>query len=143
MLAGVATLEFCMAWTIVVRSLFYLRGLTRKIQGRNLDLLDFVGQVEVAHEDLAFIPNYGAKEYFSRFFEYAVEMASLIAIVPSIPRIPSRQQHRKEHMYFNYFRKNMCLSFLDHLINGIDVRFDKYGKTALMMQALIPSVIAE
>ena len=60
-----------MAWTIVVRSLFYLRGLTRKIQGRNLDLLDFVGQVEVAHEDLAFIPNYGAKEYFSRFFEYA------------------------------------------------------------------------
>ena len=36
----------------------------------------------------------------------------------------------------------MCLSFLDHLINGIDVRFDKYGKTALMMQALISSVIA-
>ena len=37
----------------------------------------------------------------------------------------------------------MCLPFLDHLINRIDVRFDKYGKTVLMMQALIPSVIAE
>ena len=37
----------------------------------------------------------------------------------------------------------MCLPFLDHLINGIDVRFDKYGKTVLIMQALIPLVIAE
>ena len=37
----------------------------------------------------------------------------------------------------------MCLPFLDHLINGIDVRFDKYGITVLMMQALIPSNIAE
>ena len=37
----------------------------------------------------------------------------------------------------------MCLPFFDHLINGIDVRLDKYGKTVLMMQALIPSVIIE
>ena len=39
--------------------------------------------------------------------------------------------------------ERMCLSFLDHLTKGIDVRFDKYSKTVLMMQALIPSVIAE
>ena len=37
----------------------------------------------------------------------------------------------------------MCLLFLDHLINGIDVRFEKYGKAVFMMQALIPSVISE
>ena len=35
------------------------------------------------------------------------------------------------------------MNTLDHLIIGSDVRFDKYGKTVLMMQALIPSVIAE
>ena len=39
--------------------------------------------------------------------------------------------------------ERMCLSFLDHLTKGIDVRFDKYSKTVLMMQAFIPSVIAE
>ena len=75
LLAGIATFEFCIVWTTVVRSLFYLRGPTKKIQGRSLDLLDVVGQVEVAREDLAFIRNDGAKEYFSRCFEYAVEMA--------------------------------------------------------------------
>ena len=37
----------------------------------------------------------------------------------------------------------MCLPFLDHLINGFNVHFDKYGKTVLMVLALILSVIAE
>ena len=146
MLAGIATFEFCIVWTTVVRSLFYLRVPTKKIQRRSLDLLDFVGQVEVARADLAFIRNDGAKEYFSRCFEYAVEMASLIDIIPSMQRIATHQQYRENaesDTPFNYYRKNMCLPFLDHLINGIDVRFDKYGKTVLMMQALIPSVIAE
>ena len=35
------------------------------------------------------------------------------------------------------------MNTLDHLAIGSDVRFDKYGKTVLMIQALIPSVIAE
>ena len=73
-------------------------------------------------------------------------MASLIDIVTSMPRIAARQYHRRNTESwtpFNYCRKNMCLPFLDHLINGIDVRFDKYGKTVLIMQALIPLVIAE
>ena len=49
--------------------------------------MDVVGQVEVAWEDLTFIRNNNAKEYFSPCFEYAVEMASLIDIAPSMLRI--------------------------------------------------------
>ena len=37
----------------------------------------------------------------------------------------------------------MSLPFLDHIINGIDVRFDQYGKIVLAMAGLVPSVIAE
>ena len=37
----------------------------------------------------------------------------------------------------------MSLPFLDHLINSTDVHFDKYGKIVLMMQPLIPLVIAQ
>ena len=73
-------------------------------------------------------------------------MASLTDIVPSMPRIAARQQYQenaKSDTPFNYYRKNMCLPFLDHLINGTDVRFDKYGKTVLILQALIPSAISE
>ena len=37
----------------------------------------------------------------------------------------------------------MCYPLVDHLINGIDVRFDKYGKTIHLMYGLISSVTAE
>ena len=116
------------------------------MQWRNLDLLDIASQVEISREDLAFIRNYCAKEYFSRCFKYAVEMASLIDIVLSMPRVAARQRQREiaeSDTYFNYYRKNICLKLLDHLINGNDVRLNKYGKTVLMVHVLIPSVIAE
>ena len=55
LLVGIATFEFCIVWTTIVRLLFYLGGPTKNIQGQSLDLLDVVGQVEVARENLAFI----------------------------------------------------------------------------------------
>ena len=73
-------------------------------------------------------------------------MASLIGTAPCMPRIATPLQHRENaesDTPFIYYRKNMCLPFINHLINRIDVRFDKYGKTVLMMQALIPSIIVK
>ena len=63
-----------------------------------------------------------------------------------MPRIAARQQHRpnaESNTLLDYYRVNICLPFLDHIINGIDVRFDKYGKIFLAMAGLVPSVIAE
>ena len=73
-------------------------------------------------------------------------MSSLIDIVTNIPQIAACQQHQENEdsdTPFNYYRKNMCLTFRDHLINGIDVRFNKYGQTALMVQAFTLSVVHE
>ena len=75
-----------------------------------------------------------------------MEMASLIDIVTDMPQIAAYQQHQENaesEMPFSYYRKNMCLPFLDHLINRIDVCFNKYSKFVLIMQALFPSIIAE
>ena len=63
-----------------------------------------------------------------------------------MPQIVARQQHRpsaESSTLFDFYRVNMCLPFLDHIINGIDVRFDKYGKIVLAMAGLVPSVITE
>ena len=63
-----------------------------------------------------------------------------------MPQIVARQQHRpsaESSTLFDFYRVNMCLPFLDHIINGIDVRFDKYGKIVQAMAELVPSIIAE
>ena len=49
-------------------------------------------------------------------------MVSLINIVPSMPP----RKNAGSDTPFNYIKKNMCLQFLDHLITGIDVHFNKY-----------------
>ena len=79
-----ATFVFCIVWTTVFRSSFYLHGPTKKIQGWSLDLLDILGQVEVTRGDLPFIWNDGVKQYFS-CFENGMKMVSLINIVPTMP----------------------------------------------------------
>ena len=84
--------------------MFYLAGPTKEIQGRSLDLLDVVGQVEVAREDLAFIVNDGAKQYFSRWFEYIVEVTFLIDIVPNMRQIAAYQQHQEIYRAWHAFQ---------------------------------------
>ena len=44
---------------------------------------------------------------------------------------------------YHYYLRNNCYPLLDHLIQGIDNRFDKYGSTVYLMFELIPSVIVE
>ena len=54
-LAGISNFEFCVIFTTIVKSLFYLRGPTKKIQGRSLDLwimdLWFRFRFMVAYDD--------------------------------------------------------------------------------------------
>ena len=81
------------------------------------------------------------KCFFARCFEYASEIAGLKNVTPSMPRIVARQQYRpsaESNTLFDFYRVNMCLPFLDHIINGTDVRFDKYGKIVLAMAWLVP-----
>ena len=69
--------------------------------------------------------------FYKRCFRYASDIANTIGVQPTMPRIASRQEHRANAEANDpeaYYRRNMCLPFLDHLIEGIDSRFDKYGK---------------
>ena len=130
----------------IVKSLLYLRGPPKKIQGRSLDLYNVVGQVMVARDDLLFARSEEGKKFFALCFEYASQIAGLINVMLRMPRVPSHQQHRpntESNTPFDYYRVNVCLPFLNHIINGIDVLFDKYGKIVLAMPGLVPSVIAE
>ena len=85
-LAGISNFEFCVAFGTIVKSLFYLRDPTKKIQGRSLDLYNVVEQVMVARDNLVFARSDEEKKiFFARCFEYASEIASFINVTPSVP----------------------------------------------------------
>ena len=100
----------------------------------------------VAGDDLVFAMSDEGKKFFERFFKYASEIAVLIIVMPSMPRIAACKQHRSNaeaNTLFNYYYVNMCLPFFDHIINRIDVCFEKYDEIVLAMAGLVPYVIAE
>ena len=83
---------------------------------------------------------------FQRCYDQACALAELVDVEPTMLRLASRQTHRanaESNSLFQYYLRNVCYPLLDHLINGIDVRFDKYGKTIHLMYGLISSVTAE
>ena len=80
----------------------------------------------------------------SRCYTYACRIAAVIDVDPSVPRVAGRQRHRanaESTTIEEHYRRNVGNPFLDHLIQGIDSRFDKYGEAILNMIGLVPSVI--
>ena len=61
-----------------------------------------------------------------------------------MPRISGRQIRRANtsaSTRFDYYLRNMCLPFLDHLIEVLNTTFNKYGSAIHKMHAFVPSVI--
>ena len=83
---------------------------------------------------------------FKRCNSQACVVAALIDIQPTMPRAAFRQiflANAESNISFQYYLRNICYPLIDHLIQGIDNRFDKYGSTVYLMYELIPSVIVE
>ena len=77
-------------------------------------------------------------------YDYAVTLGKLLNIEAEMPRIAGRQIDRANASAsspFDYYLQNMYLSFLDHLIDRLNTRFDKYGSMIHKMHASVPSVI--
>ena len=53
--------------------------------------------------------------------DYAVTLGKSLYIEPDMPRIVGRQIH---HLITTY---EICLPFLDYLMERLNTRFDKYG----------------
>ena len=65
-------------------------------------------------------------------------------IEPNLLRTVGGQIHRADapaSTPVDYYLQNMCLPFLDHLIDALNTRFDKYGSMIHKMHVFVPSVI--
>ena len=57
LLSSMGSFDFVIVLTLIVKILDFLKGPTKKIQGRSLDLYDVVGVVRSARADLMFERN--------------------------------------------------------------------------------------
>ncbi len=98
-----------------------------------------VDEVEAVYTDI----RETVDESFGKKNEQAVRMAAQIDVEPAKPRAAGRQRHRANAPAENvkdYFRRNMAVSFLDHIITEFEAHFSELSVKSSMLLGLIPSI---
>ena len=81
---------------------------------------------------------------FRRCYDYAVTLGRSLDVEPDMQRIAGTKIHRANasaSTFCDYYLPSMCITFLNHLIDGLNTRFDKYGSMIHKMHVFVPSVI--
>ena len=137
--------EFIFCLVPLQRSLYYLKEVAVKLQGKNQDIVSGVAHVEEASRNLNSLRE-KADEYTHRIFEHSSRIAAKSNIAITMPRVSQRQSHRANTQFTSiedYFKKVVIIPFLDHLISNLSYRFDAHMKQAAGIQRLIPTNITE
>ena len=85
--------QFINTLVTVVRVLLLIRGLSKKIEGHNLD--DVSGQVKEARDNWEFERIDAEGDFFKRCCEYACSVSNLVNVESVMPRIAVTQSYRE------------------------------------------------
>ena len=86
----------------------------------------------------------GIDASFSHVFAQGETMAKKVGSQISMPRIVSRQTHRSNAEAtcpLEYFKRNVAIPFLDHIIMCIEQQFSESAMIATSLLGLVPSIM--
>ena len=136
---------FVVAFQVVRHFFRYIKGLSTKLQGSTLDVIQGYDMVTNVTEVLN-SARVDDKEW-AEVFQRATEMADKANVGPIVaPRVCSKQVYRSNTSAATpqeYFKRNIYLPFLDNLIQQFSLRFGDLEKQAIRALNLIPSNVAE
>ncbi len=145
LLLSMLRFSFIVALVATHRVLAYTKGLSVKLQGPYVDVARAHREIETIKTTLE-----GARSNVESFHDQIYTQASRIAqsvdTEESTPRLASRQQHRQNITASNckeYYRLNITIPLLDHLVTELNTRFDTASSKNVVefMHLLPPSAI--
>lgn len=142
---SVTRFDFIISLVIVYKCLAYVRGLSKSLQQRSLDIGRAFQQVTLVKSCLEDTRN-EVEEFHSKCFEQATKLSSALDIPVTKPRTCKRQTKRDNmpaETIKDYFRMSITIPFLDHLISQMDTRFSNLHERALIGLKLVPSMLTQ
>ena len=145
LLHGITNFEFLVVFLIAYQYLSHLAGITIKLQRSTLDIIEAHQQVD---EVSAFYKKLRSNVVtdFCKVYQQAERMATSINVAPSKPRNCSHQRNRPNasaETIEEWYRINVAIPFLDHIINELGEQFSSLTKTSLKLLGLVPSVLCQ
>ena len=121
----------------------YLLALTRSLQAEAKDIIQAVSEISHVKAALCDVRD-NIEVHHSEWFSTVEQLCANVGIQPSLPRVCGRQRHRSNvpaETPSEYYRRNLSIPVLDHLLSELDTRFTTHQQTALQGLNLIPSVL--
>lgn len=135
--------DFIIAFLVAKKGLEPIRPVTMKLQRSNLDSYEAYEMIDSTRDRILASRN-NIDDEFSEWFKEASELAESVGGVVSKPRVSRRQQHRNNapaETPEGYYRKNVAIPFLDHLLQEMETRFDQGSRTCSAIFQLIPKLM--
>ena len=128
--------QFSFICTLVVTEtiLACTKGLSVKLQGRYIDAIR-------AHKDIETVTSVvkgfrsEVDSFHDQYYHEALHLAALVGVDESAPRLASRQQHRQNvpaTSTAEYYRLNVTVPLLDHLISELDSRLNSESSSVVV-----------
>ena len=128
--------QFSFISTLVVTQtiLACTKGLSVKLQGRYVDVVR-------AHKDIEAVKSVvkgfrsEVDSFHDRYYQEALRLAALVDVEESAPRLAGRQQHRQNvpaTSSAEYYRLNVTVPLLDHMISELDSRFNSESSSVVV-----------
>ena len=118
-------------------------ALTKSLQSEAKDIVQAVSEIDNLVSVLQDLRE-KVDESHDQWFTEVEHMSTAIGTQPSLPRLCGRQTHRSNIPYQTpreYYRQNITIPLLDHILSELASRFSKHQQTAVTGLMLIPSVL--
>ena len=134
--------KFIVIFLVAYWFLSHLAGITVKLQSSTLDIVEAYRQIDEGQFYKDIRRNVDVE--FHKVYVHSERMGVAVNVEPCKPRNCARQRHRPNadaESIEEWFRKNVAIPFLDHIITELDTRFSVLAQTSAQLLELVPSVL--
>lgn len=141
-LNSITSFPFLITFITSYQYLSHLEGITVKLQGRSMDIVEAYRMVKDIIALYATERN-SVDEGFEYIYEKAISMGKKHSIEPSVPRISKKQVYRSNiecDSILNHYKINLAIPFLDCVITNLKSRFSRLEEKAISLLSVLPPV---
>ena len=135
--------EFVIGMIALYRLLHPVAGITQKLQGRTIDVIDAYQNVNTCIEDIQLLRE-NVDQESDVIFKQAVRMADQLNVEPNIPRVAKKQIYRDNvpaNSPEEYYKRALVIPIVDTFISEMTYRFNNFICKAAKLLILTPSVL--
>ena len=137
--------DLIMTLIIAMNCLGYTKTATIQLQGAHIDVINGLKQVSIMMKSLRTARDL-VDGYHSVWFKEACSIAEKVDATVKPLRTCSRQMHRSSipsEDASSYYKLNVAIPFLDHLLQELSTRFDNRNCIAYKGISIVPAIMRE